>query len=149
MKVVINKCFGGFGLSKRALLRLCELQGRKCFFFKSGYPNNTYIPISVDDKSTYYEAFDIENFPEVFKAAKVEDKGDYLLSNAVYKKHEIDTRPENRSDPFLVQVVEELGSDVAGGGSGTRLEIVEIPDGVNYEIDEYDGQESIHESHRS
>jgi hypothetical protein len=30
-----------------------------------------------------------------------------------------------------------------------KLEIVEIPDGVEWQIDEYDGYESIHEVHRS
>ena len=34
-------------------------------------------------------------------------------------------------------------------GPCASLEIVQIPDDVEYEIDEYDGSESIHEVHRS
>ena len=42
--------------------------------------------------------------------------------------------------------------ETLGEKANTRfsdLKIVEIPDGVDYEIDEYDGIESIHEKHRS
>jgi hypothetical protein len=53
----------------------------------------------------------------------------------------------NRSDPILVRVVEEMGSKA--NGNFAELKVVEIPDGVQYEIDEYDGMESIHEVHRS
>ena len=90
MKVVINKCFGGFGLSKKAL----ELY-------------NKY------KKSNEKYDFDIE-----------------------------------RDDPILVKVVEELGSEKASD-SLAKLKVVEIPDDVEYEIDYYDGQESIHQKHES
>lgn len=50
-----------------------------------------------------------------------------------------------RNDPLLIQVVEELQEKA--NGSCAKLKIVEIPDGIEWEIDEYDGQESIHEKH--
>jgi hypothetical protein len=56
-------------------------------------------------------------------------------------------RPRDRADANLIQVIEELGVKAAGGFAD--LKIVEIPDGTNYEIDEYDGMESIHEVHQS
>ncbi len=31
----------------------------------------------------------------------------------------------------------------------SKLQIVSIPDGVSFYIDDYDGMESIHEDHRS
>ena len=48
---------------------------------------------------------------------------------------------------MLVDVVERLGKKA--NGESAELKVVEIPDGVEYEIDEYDGVESIHEKHRS
>jgi hypothetical protein len=51
-----------------------------------------------------------------------------------------------RDDPVLVQVVEELGEKADGRYS--QLKIVEIPDDVEWDIQEYDGIESIHEKHR-
>jgi len=53
-----------------------------------------------------------------------------------------------RNDPILVQAVEELGTEKASGKYAS-LKIVEIPDDIEYEIDDYDGRESIHETHRS
>ena len=58
----------------------------------------------------------------------------------------IDPRPSNRADPLLVQVVEELGAEA--NGDSAKLEVVEIPDRVEYTVEEHDGIESIHEKHR-
>lgn len=57
----------------------------------------------------------------------------------------------NRNHPLLVKVVEELGGGHGTGASGrfANLEVVEIPDNIEYEIDEYDGIETIREKHRT
>lgn len=55
--------------------------------------------------------------------------------------------PEDRRDKFLIQVVEELG--YKADGISANLKIVEIPDGIDYTIEEYDGKEHIAESHRT
>jgi hypothetical protein len=55
---------------------------------------------------------------------------------------------ENRADPILIQVVEEMGVEAASG-SYASLGIVEIPDGVKWHIVEYDGNEHIAEEHRT
>lgn len=47
----------------------------------------------------------------------------------------------DRTDPALVQVVEELGEAVNDGYS--ELRIAEVPAGTLYRIDEYDGRESV------
>lgn len=52
-----------------------------------------------------------------------------------------------RADPDLVAVIEELGAKA--NGRHADLKVVEIPDGIEWEIDEYDGIETIHEIHRS
>lgn len=90
-KVVVNKCYGGFGLSDKARSRYCEL-------------------------------------------ARVPEVWDYDV---------------DRFDPYLVQVVEELGD--AASGKHAKLKIVEIPDeiGDNWHISEYDGIEHIAETHRT
>ena len=54
----------------------------------------------------------------------------------------------DRTSKYLVEAVEKLGTSVASG-SMACLEVVEIPDDISYEIDEYDGIETIHETHRS
>jgi len=47
----------------------------------------------------------------------------------------------------LVDVVETLGAEA--DGQYAELAVVEIPDGISYEIAEYDGIEHIAETHRS
>lgn len=90
MKVVINKCYGGFGLSEKALKMYCELKG---------------ITEKIYDGSIC------------------------------------------RSDPVLIEVVERLDNLASGGYA--QLKIVEIPDNVEWEIEEYDGIEWVAEVHRT
>lgn len=52
-----------------------------------------------------------------------------------------------RDDPNLVEVVEILGSEA--DGTHAQLKIVDIPDGINYTIEEYDGIEHVAEVHRT
>jgi hypothetical protein len=52
-----------------------------------------------------------------------------------------------RNDPILVQVVKLLGDKA--NGDYAELQIVEIPDDVNWEIEEYDGREWVAEKHRT
>lgn len=53
----------------------------------------------------------------------------------------------DRADPDLIAVIEEFGSRADSNYSS--LKIVEIPDDVDWFIDEYDGRETIHEKHRT
>jgi hypothetical protein len=52
-----------------------------------------------------------------------------------------------RDDAALIQVVEELGD--AANGFAADLKIVDIPDGVDWYIEEYDGNEWVAEKHRT
>jgi hypothetical protein len=56
-------------------------------------------------------------------------------------------RDIDRNDPVLIEVVQELGSKKASCNYA-NLTIVNIPDDVLWEIDEYDGYESVAEKHR-
>ena len=52
-----------------------------------------------------------------------------------------------RDDPDLIAVVEELGEQA--NGEYAELEVVEIPDDVEWQLEEYDGLEWIAEKHRT
>jgi hypothetical protein len=52
-----------------------------------------------------------------------------------------------RDDPYLVRVVQDMGGEAAGGAMAV-LKVVEIPAGVQWFIQEYDGKEWIAERHR-
>lgn len=148
MKVVINKCYGGFGLSPEAALWLYE-KGYKgddfvCpveeYFGKDGIEKN-------DDKSLLGYKSAMDKWEDYLKTGF---QGLFLTVFSPCKKFVISTRieREDRHNPLVVECVETLGSDAASGRFA-NLEVVEIPDGVEYTIEEYDGNEHIAEKHRT
>ena len=54
----------------------------------------------------------------------------------------------SRDDPCLLNIIEAIGLKAAAGVS-CELQIVVIPDGVDWEINEYDGSEWVAEKHRT
>lgn len=62
-------------------------------------------------------------------------------------KHFYDGKIE-RNDPILLQVIDQLGIE-ACTGTYAALRVIEIPDGVDWEIEEYDGKEHVAEAHRT
>jgi len=128
MKIVINVCHGGYGLSETAILRYAELVGFKLYMQKESYMTHFYrIPVEE------YNAI----------AEECRQSRDYTKSNGLY----FTERDIERTDTHLIQVVEEMGNDA--DGKYAKLKIVQIPDGVQWQLDEYDGYESISEVHRS
>jgi hypothetical protein len=53
----------------------------------------------------------------------------------------------DRTDPVLVSIVEEMGD--RADGKYAELKVVEIPDGIQWSIHQYDGIEWIAEAHRT
>ena len=110
MKIVINKSFGGFGLSKKAVEFMAERGNKQA---KAGLE---YIIQSEDNSDNYC------GYSEEFESGY------------------------DRTDPDLVLAVEVL-KDKANGRFA-KLKVVEIPDGIEWEISEFDGMEIVHEKHR-
>ena len=54
---------------------------------------------------------------------------------------------ENRADADLITVIEQFGK--AASGNYASIAIVEIPDGIDWHIVEYDGLEHVAEAHRT
>lgn len=145
MKVVINKCFGGFGLSEKAYEQLIAW----------GVPVRKYVEEQRDPNTGLFlhetnndveVIFDRELTPaeeNTFAALYHQYKGKSSMSRRYWDTW---TR-ENRTHPLVVRVVEELGSKEASSDVA-ELAVVEIPDGIEWEISEYDGLEHIAEKHR-
>jgi len=148
MKVVINVCHGGFSLSPKAVRYYAQLQGRECYFYETKLDGDFSLELlSEEQASKIYTdpiAFDVPDMDARYAEAC---SADQIAGNRVWKQHYLDDRPEDRSDPLLIQVVEELGDQAAG--KYAQLKVVEIPDDVKWYIDEYDGWEHIAENHRT
>jgi len=73
---------------------------------------------------------------------------------ALYKERAGITDPDfwafeiPRDSDTLVAIVEELGSEAAGG-KYADLRIVDVPDDVEWDVEEYDGMEWVAEKHRT
>lgn len=143
MKIVINKCYGGFGLSNEAIALYLKKIGKECFFYKQiGYKHNgkeVHIKISNE------EAYNDNNLFNISVYTKDVGEEIYKHINEYYWYNDFDN---DRSNKELIETIEELGENKASGQLA-ELKIVEIPDGAEYEIDEYDGIETIHETHDS
>lgn len=139
MKIVINKCYGGFSLSHEGMMRYAEIKGIRL------WPESGRVCPSLTP--TYWTVAPENRFAGLaadFNTLTMDERVEY---NKKYREQTIYDRDLNRSDPALVQTVEELG-DVANGDCA-KLAVIEIPDGVEWEIDEYDGYETVDEVHRS
>lgn len=96
-KIVINRCYGGFSLSKQV-------------------------------KDRYKDA-----------TREIVRPPNWFLTTDV-----------RRDDPILIQIIQDVGEQSAGGGFA-KLKIIEIPDDVpddGWIIQDYDGMEWVAEKHR-
>lgn len=136
-KVVVNRCFGGFGLSIEAQNLYAKKKGFELFHY-------TQTKYERSGGIEEYKKID-ESSDALFTYSFTKDLGDTIskfTSENYWYYGDIE-----RDDAALVEVVEELGQKANSRFS--KLEVVEIPDDICWKIDEYDGMETVEECHRS
>ena len=132
MKLVINDCYGGFGLSPKGCKRYLELKGQEAYF----YIQTAY---KWSDNVMKFERVDnVDDIDTLFFSCTTYDQGKTISD---FPKDTFYSKNLKRNDPTLIQVVEELGDEASGKCS--HLIVVEIENGRWYKIDEYDGYESV------
>ena len=136
-RVVINSCHGGFGLSHDAMLRFAEIKEIDIYPEKGKWDMWTYwlLPENKRVKSKSNDEFYEMSIPE------------RQAYNALCEAQTLYDRDILRDDPALVQVVEEMGKEAASRHD--NLNVIEIPDNVEWQIEEYDGMEHVAEKHRT
>lgn len=129
MKIILNKCYGGFSLSKEAYELYAKKKGLTLYpYYDSSEDNFTTFKKGNSSFLTYYF---------------IEDFGDEVFKNTIDWSKNLYLDYEYRNDPTLIEVVEELGEKANGRFS--NLVVVDIPDNMDYVIDDYDGIETLHE----
>ncbi len=131
-KVVINRNSHGFTLSTSAIIKLIEMQS----------------PILKKMTETeYYGSVSVEN--DIYSNKKgryyIDPRYGQVMDGGII--YTFDDTKVNRSHPDLLSLFDIL-DDV--GGEHSHLKVVEIPDDVEYTIEESDmsGVEWIEEKHR-
>ena len=139
-KVVINTCHGGFGLSHEAVLLYLDRSGRQVWVEENdkfgGLIPFTYYLVPPEQR--------IEGDPGNWHEMTLAER---QAHNAAYSDTVFHDRDLARDDPDLVAVVQELGNQA--NGRHAELKIVDIPDDVNWYVEEYDGREWVAERHRT
>lgn len=135
-QVVINACFGGFGLSD---------EGMRAYWGRKGKA------VHAVGSSIFTSHFD-EPMPPEFMLPEDgllmrRDHPEYARYNQWYLDHVLENSGIPRDDPDLVAVVEELGEKASGRCAS--LQVVVIPADVKWRVEEYDGNEHIAEEHRT
>jgi len=119
MKVAINRCFGGFGISNEAFEKLLD---RKGIAFDKVEPEVKSLISGI-----------------IYYAAGHAGEEDHYISDYEFC--------QDRSDPDLIAVIEEFKEEANSWAS--EIAIVEIPNDVKWHIHEYDGLGHVAEDHRT
>ncbi len=138
MKIVINVCGGGFDLSPQALLWL--------------YGHGFDEPGSKTPIDEYFKQGDSGWKVKALTAWRqyLSDPPARPFPLWVFSPDErfvLNIRDQNRAHPLLVKCVETLKE--GANGKYANLKIVEIPDGVKWQIEEDCGNEWVAEQHRT
>lgn len=121
MKIAINKCYGGFSVSREVVDKL-RAKGHK-ITVEGEYYSDGSGPCEHGDRYGYHlhnEDFGIETKEFDFYAFRVH--------------------------PDLIEAIETSENP---NGQCSEIKIITIPDNIEWTIDEYDGIETVHEQHRS
>ena len=135
-EVVINVCFGGFSLSPEASL-WCYEHGMKGLAEPALKYFSGDTRLLQGDLDKWHEY--LKTGQNVFFLTFFTPDEKFVLASHIGRK--------NRDNPILVQCVKELGEK--SWGTCAELKVVEIPVDVEWDIEEYDGWESIAENHRT
>lgn len=133
MKIVINSCYGGFSLSNIAEKEYLKRIGKESYFYAFQL-DGTYKKVS-------------ENSDDILTLTLTKDFGEIIRRGDIPNDVHFGGRDIKRNDPILVSIIENMGKKA--NGRYAELKVIEIPDGVDWEISEYDGHETIEEKHRS
>lgn len=147
-KVVINDCFGGFGLSYAATMEYAKRKGIELFPVVDEISLKHYGPLEGNESDyrgvIHYYKVSPEQYEKCSEKWHRED-GNYKRINAMgwyFTERDI-----ARDDSDLVAIVEEMQS--AASSQMGKLAIVEVPEDAEWEIEEYDGWEHVAEKHRT
>ncbi len=137
MQIVINNSFGGFGLSYEGVMKYAELTGIKIYAFVDG--RNDAGNLDFHAPKVSYNG--TEDVLVIHYSKKPLKDGEYE-KDSYFSERDIE-----RTDLALIETVKLLKKKA--NGRCASLKIIEIPDDVEWQVEEYDGLEHITEKHQT
>lgn len=150
-KVVINRCYGGFGLSEQLAIELFKRKNNieEVFVYAikeyDGEEYNLISNIEFKDNGRIKEEDCLSLYVCTKNLGKITTEKELYSHGAEYLLSL--QQNADREDKDLIELIEYLG-EKKSSHIYSELEIIEIPDDVQYEIYYNDGLEEIHEIHR-
>ena len=108
-KIVVNACYGGFGISEAGMLRYAELKGMTLYPEPGQFSTMTYYTVPPEQRVQPLS-------PEEWVAATAEQR---MTSNDAYSSQTIHCSDISRDDPALGRA-KALGSDSPDRAHGRR-----------------------------
>jgi len=137
-EVVINVCFGGFSLSYDAVMEYAKKKGITIYAFVDKGDKNSNLNLEK------FKPYNPHSNRKVFLIhySKKPLSGDTCDEEGYFSDRDIE-----RDDPVLIEIIKEMGEKASG--KLAKLKIVEIPDDIEWEVEEHDGNEWVSEKHRT
>ena len=130
-KILLNKCYGGFSVSRKAYELYAKKKGFDLFIYKLEIKTGNLFYIKTNDDNSLYTTYTNKDLGDVVKG--------YIAD-----EDRVELNDTMREDETLIEVVEELGAEA--NSKFSSLVIVKVPESVakDYVIDNYDGIETLH-----
>lgn len=130
-RIVISNYEEGFNLSLEASKKYLELCGKECYFYLYDYIRNIFNRVEYDR---------VKNRPhwDYYISSQDEGRCPHKL-NFLFNEKSI-----KRNDENLIKVIEELDREQAA-----FFKIIEIPEGIEWEIEYNESSEYVSEKHRT
>ena len=141
VEVVVNRCYGGFGLSDETIRLYAEKKGITLYTEEDEFGFRHYYTVPIEEHKELTEAYETARENYRWDDSVVREALERVNDTYFYD------RQMKRDDPVLVDVVRRLGEKA--NGEHASLKIVEVPDDVKWTIEEYDGMEHVAEQHRT
>lgn len=133
MKLAINRKFGGFSVSVKGMLEIAKRKGLKVYPYVDDPDHSIMSNHYVKGTNALVVYYLLKDVGDKFEGNIYKDELYWKFYPSDYK---------NRTDPDLIATIENLGEEA--NGTFGELKVVEIPDGFDYEINDYDGLESVY-----
>jgi hypothetical protein len=154
MKVIINKCYGGYGFDPFTIQKYADAKNVKLYWYERDYGNSCVFPRERFVKTTI-EKINADESLHMGYYSMIKDMGEYLVFD--WNKEDYDDvlgkylfkfpeESESRTDSVLIEIIEKYGKLNTHGCHNPQ--VIEIPDGVEWTVNDYDGMETLVEKYR-